>query len=231
MPRPATRRCPRCGEKSRPETDCAADARHSPKTPADNPKPGQTELCPLCLSNPPPWGRFYFYAAYSTLTRELIQRLKFQAELPLAWCLGSLLGALPELAARKADYDCLTPIPLHKERLTQRGFNQALEIARPLARLLDLPLRPELLRRVLPTSPQPGLSRAQRALNLQEAFSAPELTGERILLLDDVLTTGATMRAACACLLRAGAGSLDVAAPVRTEIKDSEQFHFEPDAS
>jgi ComF family protein len=175
-------------------------------------------LCPACLRKKAPWGRIYFHAAYSGLLRRLLLEIKFQGKLILAEALGSILAEHPALRLRQKDYDCLVPIPLHPERLAQRGFNQALEIARPLSARLRLPLRPEMLERVLPTRQQRGLTRKERAKNMQNAFAAPDLEAadQRILLLDDVLTTGATMSAAASSLLRAGAKAVDVAVLART---------------
>jgi ComF family protein len=148
--------------------------------------------------------------------RRLLQELKFNGRLELAAALGLLLARHPELARRAKDYDLIAPVPLHPARLRERGFNQALELARPLSSRLGIPLSASVLRRARPTRRQQGLTRREREQNLRLAFSAASLDGRRILLLDDIMTTGATLRAAARCLLEAGASAVDVAVPART---------------
>ncbi|MDR2050380.1 MAG: ComF family protein [Deltaproteobacteria bacterium] len=198
LPRHSSGFCPRCGEIFA--------------------SPFVEELCPACLRKELPWGRIYFHAAYSGLLRQLILRIKFQGNLILAEALGTLLAEHPDLLLRQKDYDCLVPISLHPERLAQRGFNQALEIARPVSAGLRLPLRPEMLRRVLRTRQQSGLTRKERAKNMRNAFAVPGMKarGLRILLLDDILTTGSTMYAAASSLFRAGAEAVDIVVLART---------------
>jgi ComF family protein len=197
LPRRLTGFCPVCGEIL-------------PETEGHN-------LCPACLGSPKPWGRIYFHGLYAGMMRDLVKQIKFNGRLNLAEALGLLLATHPDLAHARETYDCLIPIPAHPRRLAERGFNQALEIARPLSAMLGLPLCHGWLRRIVDTRRQHGLTRAQRAENLRHAFAAaPSAQGGRILLLDDVLTTGATLHAAAACLLQAGAALADVAVPART---------------
>jgi ComF family protein len=105
----------------------------------------------------------------------------------------------------------VVPVPLHRARLRQRGYDQALELARPLARALGLPLLDHALTRTRATAPQSQLDAAQRRLNLQRAF---EVRGNvmlpaHVVLVDDVMTTGATLHAAAVALKRAGAQRVD----------------------
>ena len=112
-----------------------------------------------------------------------------------------------------ADADVLAPVPLHPLRLWTRRYNQAAALAREIGRVADKPVDLGLLSRVKPTRSQVGLSRAQRAENVQGAFRArlgAEIRGRRILIVDDVLTSGATLNAASRVLLRAGAAEVDV---------------------
>jgi ComF family protein len=109
--------------------------------------------------------------------------------------------------------DALAPIPLHYTRLWRRQFNQAAALAREIARLSGKPCETSLIERVRPTRSQVGLTRSQRARNMQGAFRvrpAAKLEGRRIVLVDDVLTSGSTANAAASVLLRGGAKSVDV---------------------
>lgn len=117
-----------------------------------------------------------------------------------------------ELAARSGNWikgrriQAIVPVPLHRNRKRKRGYNQAEVLAKELSVLLDIPARPDLLRRVKDTKPQKTLSDAQRKENLKHAFQAkPFEAPERILLTDDIYTTGCTLDAAADALLRAGA--------------------------
>lgn len=138
----------------------------------------------------------------------LIQRLKYARDLPLARVLGETWLEHP--ADRRLP-DVIVPVPLHTSRLRERGFNQSLELARPLARHLDIRLAPDALARVRATAPQAGLAPAQRARNVRDAFQARyALSGRRVALLDDVMTTGHTADAAACAALEAGAQSVAV---------------------
>lgn len=113
--------------------------------------------------------------------------------------------------------DAVTPVPLHADRLRERGFNQSQELARPLAAASGAPLSPALLRRARATAHQIGLNRAERQANLLGAFTAhASVRGKTILLVDDTLTTGATLRLAARALLDQGALAVDVAVAART---------------
>jgi len=114
-----------------------------------------------------------------------------------------------------ADAEVVVPVPLHRWRLWWRRFNQAMALASVIAKRSGLPCDPSLLARVKATTPQVGLSKAQRGENLQGAFrvpaqAKPRLAGKRVLLVEDVMTTGATANAASRALLRGGAKAVDV---------------------
>ncbi len=114
-----------------------------------------------------------------------------------------------------AEADLLVPVPLHRRRLAWRRFNQANALAQVVAQLSGKKADPFALVRVKPTRPQVGLSRTQRAENMQGAFAVPEaataaVLGRKVVLIDDVLTSGATLNAAARVLLRAGAAHVDV---------------------
>lgn len=170
-------------------------------------------ISPRAMADPPVFGRARGVALYDGIARDLVHRLKYSDRLDLAAVIARMMAS----AGREllAETDCLVPIPLHYLRLWRRRFNQAAVLARRIGALADRPSDPGLLARVKATRSQVGLSRPARAANLQGAFrvpaaARPRLQGRRILLIDDVLTTGATANAAARVLLRAGARSVDL---------------------
>lgn len=169
--------------------------------------------CGNCISSPRPWRRFFFHAEYRGLLRELLLRLKNHEELALAPVLGGLIAAHPELSG---PYDLLIPLPLHDKRLQFRGFNQAQELARPLAQKLGIALESVLLRDV-DSLPQAGLHIKERQNNVRGIFRVQgDISGANVLLFDDIATTCSSLESAAACLLKAGVASLDVAVVGRT---------------
>ena len=117
--------------------------------------------------------------------------------------------------------DIMIPVPLHRKRLLDRGFNQSLELARPLARKLKVPLEPRALTRQRDTQPQMHLTEKERAANVQDAFQADEqlVKGKSVLLVDDILTTGSTLAESCHVLLGSGAAAVDVLVVARTRLE------------
>ena len=164
----------------------------------------------------PPWQHFRFYGFYGSALKTLILRGKFGADIDILHLLGRLLARKCEDLPRP---DAIVPIPLHPTRLRERGFNQSQILARPIAALLGVPLKPQLLHRRIPTRHQVGLSEAERMENLKDAFcAAPETRGRRILLIDDTCTTGTTLRRAAETLLTQGrAAAVDVAVVAWTQ--------------
>ena len=160
-------------------------------------------LCGRCLSRPPAYDETLAALSYEFPADVLVQGLKFRGELALAPLLGRLLAArLP----RGVRVDCIVPVPLSAARLRSRGFNQALEIARAVAAATGCRLAPLLAERTRDTPPQLGLPLEERARNLRGAFGCGErLERAEIALLDDVMTTGATLQELAATLKRAGA--------------------------
>lgn len=169
--------------------------------------------CGACLLSPPPWQEFHFYGVFETLLRDILHRAKYQGE-PAALDLSGRL--LLRVCVSTLTPDVIIPMPLHPQRLRQRGFNQCVEMARPLARHWGIPLRPHWLQRLRHTSPQTGLTRAERLLNLNAVFLASQDVAHlRILLIDDTATTGTSLRRATEALLLAGAASVNVAVVAR----------------
>lgn len=138
----------------------------------------------------------------------LLPRLKFHDGLTAAPLLAQLSAPVFGNCERP---QALVPVPLHRTRLRQRGYDQTLELAKPLSGLLDLPLRADLLQRVRAAPPQSRLSAAQRQRNLRGAFSMDANTPlpNHVALFDDVMTTGATLHAAAHVLLQAGVQRVD----------------------
>lgn len=159
--------------------------------------------CGECVLNPPPWSGFGMIGRYEGALRDLLLLGKFQGDGAALHGLGLLLTTP---AAQLTRPDAIVPMPLHPARLRERGFNQSQELARPASAALCVPLRPELLQRRIHTAPQRGLSAVERRHNLRGAFAAKaEVCGLRILLVDDVATTGTTLRKAAKILRQAGA--------------------------
>jgi ComF family protein len=136
----------------------------------------------------------------------LVQALKYRHRLAIAHCLGRLLAEVVGEAPRP---DLVAAVPLGPQRLAERGFNQSLEIARVAARMLDLPLAREACRRVRDTPPQAALAFRERAKNVRRAFVCDlDLTGKRVALVDDVLTTGASLNECARALKKGGAAEV-----------------------
>ncbi len=168
---------------------------------------------PRAIADPPVFDRARAVALFDDTARRLVHRLKYEDRLDLAVAMARMMAASGRELIGEAD--CVVPVPLHRWRLWRRRFNQAALLARPVARGAGLPFEPRLLARVRATRPQVGLSRVGRAENLQGAFRVPPerraaLQGRRVLLVDDVTTTGATANAAARALMRGGAAAVDL---------------------
>jgi ComF family protein len=152
---------------------------------------------------------------YAPPLSDFIRRFKYARQRRLGRVFGLLLAS--ELQVRDDACDLVAPVPLHPRRLRQRHFNQADEIARTLAPALRIPLRPTLLRRHRASEPQAMLGRRERWHSVHNAFSVHgRVDGARIALIDDVVTTGATVNAIAAALKAAGAARVSVWAVART---------------
>jgi ComF family protein len=158
-------------------------------------------VCGRCLTQPPAYDATRAALAYAFPADALIQALKFRGELALAPLLGALL--LPRVSGKEVD--CIVPVPLSAARLRERGFNQALEIARGVAAATRARLAPELCERSRDTGTQMDLPLKERAKNVRGAFNCPSVVSGTVAVLDDVMTTGATLEEMAATLKRAGA--------------------------
>ena len=173
---------------------------------------GEGLLSPQAIADPPAFRRARAVARFEDgPARRLVHRLKYSDRGELAGPLGAWMARAGGDVLGEAD--AIVPVPLHPLRLWRRRFNQAAALAAAVARFSGKPFEPQWLRRVKATRTQVGLSRAQRAENVQGAFRAAPgapIRGRRIVLVDDVLTSGATANAAARALLRAGASEVDL---------------------
>ncbi len=175
--------------------------------------PGPELLSMEAIANPPAYARARAAVRYDDVARTLVHALKYQDRTDLAPAMGRWMARAGRELLEQAD--ALIPVPLHWRRGWSRRYNQSGALARVIARQSGLKLSTEALRRVRPTQQQIGLSRPQRASNVQGAFKVAdhrrsEIQGRRVVLVDDVLTTGATVDACARALLRAKAASVDV---------------------
>lgn len=209
--------CLLCGGKGAGDRDLCADCfgelpwnRHPcPRCAAPLPPDADTPLCGECIKQLPSWDEAKSPLAYGFPVDKLVQRFKFEGDLAAGRLLGSLLAEY--LAAGGDKPDCIVPVPLHASRLKERGFNQAVELARPVSKRLKIKVRLDLCERSRATQVQSKLDSDARRKNLKDAFSvkAP-VQGLHLALLDDVVTTGATVEALAQALKESGAARVSV---------------------
>jgi len=176
--------------------------------PLPGPAGSYADACGQCLRKPPPLTETHAAFVYGFPLDRLLPRFKFHDGLVA----GRLLSQwMHDACVSLPRPDALIPVPLHRARLRQRGYDQALELARPLARSLQVSLRDDLLLRTRHTLPQSRLGALQRRRNLRGAFVVPQGSAlpRHVTLIDDVMTTGATLHAAARTLLRAGVQRVD----------------------
>lgn len=160
--------------------------------------------CGNCQQKRPAFDRAIAVYRYTPPLDRLIQGGKYNGRLDWLDVLARELA--DRLHGIAGDADALIPVPLHRTKLRERGYNQSLELARPLARRLQLPVITGGVRRARPTVPQTGLSRELREKNVRRAFVVERnLEGQRLAIVDDVMTSGATIDALAKALRRAGA--------------------------
>jgi competence protein ComFC len=166
------------------------------------------------MKKSPPYTRVIAYGLYEGVLKEAINRFKFYGLRRLSRPLGGLLPNLPI-----PESDAIVPVPLTAKGLRQRGFNQSLLTAQVVSKKTGIPLNIDTLMKIKETPPQVGLSASERHTNLAGAFKAKgDLKGGRILLVDDVVTTGATAAACSKALLKAGAKEITVLTIARAGI-------------
>lgn len=196
--------------------DCAADLpRHGLQCPVCAIPVVTGGICGRCQHDLPPFTETIAPFQYAPPLSEDIHKLKYQRKLACGRDLGTLLAR--EIEARLPELpEALVPVPLHWRRQLQRGFNQSVEIARPVAGALDIPIVAGLVKRRVHTPPQVGLSPAQRRGNIRRVF---ELTTKPLprsaAIIDDVITSGSTVTELARCLRAAGVEHVQVWALAR----------------
>lgn len=190
-----TQDCLLCGAESGTGLLCEACEHDLPELPAQRcpacalPTP-QGEVCGRCLAKPPHYDATFAAFCYGFPIDKLVQSFKYGHRLALASYFGRQLALLSANAAA----DLIIPLPLHPSRLRERGFNQALELARPVARAWQKPIDFRSCSRVRHTVAQADLPWREREKNVRGAFHcSSDFTGKRLLLIDDVMTTGASL--------------------------------------
>ena len=211
--------CVLCGSMSRDGLWCAAcdnalpclDAAHCPTCAL--PTPGG-EICGRCLKHPPLFVRTTAVFGYIFPLDKLIHAMKYGEQLALAYAFAEKLAQRIDPASLP---DCVMPMPLHPNKLRERGFNQSQLLAAGIARELDLDLLPDACRRVRDTPPQSTLPWKERKKNVRNAFCCDvDLTGKRVALVDDVLTTGASLGALAEAVQQRGAAEISAWVVART---------------
>ena len=167
-------------------------------------------VCGQCQSQPPFYDRVYSLFSYRQPVSGLIVGLKFHHRLPLARLLGRLMVD-HLLNLLDSSPDIIIPVPLHPRRLSERGFNQAKELARPISKGLNIKICSDSVERFSNKPPQTTLSRKQRLKNTRGAFRVRDnLSKGHILIVDDVMTTGATVNELARILKRGGVERIDI---------------------
>ena len=202
--------CLACGCAAGRELLCPACRADLPALPESCPRcalPSPAgEMCGRCLARPPHFDRTIAVWRYDFPCDRLIQALKYRACLPLAGFFAAALA--PRTGGRVVDV--VIPMPLHRTRLAERGFNPSVEIARELARRLGTPFARAGARRLRHTAQQTRLPFAARAANVRGAFAcAADVRGKRIAVVDDVMTTGTTLEELARVLKAAGAAMVE----------------------
>ena len=211
--------CLLCGAEGGPELLCPACIAELPALAESCPRCALPSpagaVCGSCLNHPPHFDATLALWRYEFPCDRLVQALKYRARLALAGFFARNLASRPI-----PEVDLIVPMPLHAKRLAERGFNQALEIARGLARHLRRPIEPRGVLRVKDTPPQTELPYEERARNVRGAFLCRlDLSGASVAVLDDVMTTGATLNKLARALKRAGAARVENLVIARTVLR------------
>ncbi len=211
--------CVLCGSMSHDGLWCAAcdgalpylGATHCPTCALPTPS---GETCGQCLTHPPPFARTTAVFGYAFPLDKLVQAMKYGEQLALAHAFAKKLAHRID---RSTLPDCVIAMPLHPAKLRERGFNQSQLLAAKAARDLGVELAPDACRRVRDTPPQSALPWKERKKNMRNAFCCDmDLTGRRVALVDDVLTTGASLNALAEAVRKRGAAEISAWVVART---------------
>lgn len=170
-------------------------------------------ICGQCLQNTPPFDATFALFDYKEPIDHLLLELKFNQKLMNARLLGELMAEKIQTSWYKTKPlpDVIIPVPLHAQRLIERGYNQALEIARPIKKRCQIPIDITTCQRIKPTAPQATLAAKDRETNVKQAFISNQRWDHyTVAVIDDVMTTGNTMREFCQLLKQKGAKRIDV---------------------
>lgn len=208
--------CYLCGQPNRHQALCPACFRDLPRLAArcccpqcGRPLATPDLPCGHCLRDAPAYDRVISGFAYANPISQLVGKLKFQGRIQLARLFGELL--LERAADTDSTAQAILPVPLHSRRLRQRGFNQALEIARPLARGLHLPILSDAILRQRDTLPQSSQTATRRRHNVRGAFSLLRVPPyRRLAIVDDVMTSGHTVNEIAQLLRQAGVERIEI---------------------
>ncbi len=166
------------------------------------------DICAACLYDPPRWQAMIAPWQYRGLTRDLLLQLKFSESLYLAHSLVSTIAGHFDRSSNHPE--ALLPVPLHRNRLFERGFNQAFEITRILSSQLGIKLDYKTLTRIRDTEAQAGLSASKREKNILKAFECAPTNYRHVALVDDIITTGSTANEITKTLHRAGVETVEI---------------------
>ncbi len=172
------------------------------------------KICLQCIKKPPPWDGLGFYAPYGGLLQQLIVQYKYRNNSSLIPVFSHFLY---EVSKTLPSCHVLIPMPRHTKRLVAQGYNQMVELCRVLEKKLCVPMDMHALYRTRYTLPQAALRRQERHINPIKSFAAKHVLGKNVLLVDDVMTTGATLHHAALALRNAGAVQIFVALLARAE--------------
>lgn len=175
--------------------------------------PSAGNVCGSCLSEPPLFDATHAVFEYAYPVDALLQAFKYQHALHLARLFASV--SLKQVSTN--DVDCILPMPMHPARLQQRGFNQSLELAKRMAKLVQKPLATAHCQRIKNTPPQASLPLKQRVRNIKNAFICDDyFAGKHVAMVDDVMTTGASLNELAKTLKAAGAAKVSCWVIART---------------
>jgi ComF family protein len=169
--------------------------------------------CEKCILFPPSFSAARSVGAYEGVLQDMIHRCKYGRDVTIGEALGELMADFPYPAFDFRDYTVVMPVPLHVKRLRERGFNQSLFLAKAMAGRHKLKLDYLSLKRTIHTPPQITFGRQEREHNVKGAFAvrtSAKLQGEKVILVDDVYTTGSTAKECARTLIRAGASTVAV---------------------